>query len=261
MSRRTDETAAHRTASRFQAGVPAVVTVAGQSYTCDAHNLSRTGALLTGDLPRVDGRIELSISTAAGDREVTLTGTVRRHAAATGDEPAQLGVEFTDLDDATNDALDVAIARVVEGFTPGPLRALGPNPTPDAIRAALEKISLVHRMNLAARGAIAERELMLHDPNLRVIDAVARNPQLTLPEARALIRRRPLLPSTIDHFARTRRWTADPRLAIDIAAHPSAPLQTAESLVRAMTPVQRRELLERSGVHPVLREKLLQKKI
>lgn len=261
MSLRNHDSAASRSAARFQAGLPTVASIATQSYTCDAHNLSRTGVLLTGELPPVRGPVALRISTAAGDVELEVEGLIRRYTPGSSDEPAQVGVEFGPLDEETRQTLDLVVSRVVEGLVPAPLETLGANPTPEAIRAALEKITLAHRMNFAARGSIKERELMRHDPDLKVIDAIARNPQLTLPEAQELLRRRPLLPQTLDAIARNPRWTSNPKMAVDIAAHPSTRLAVAEKLVRAMNPTQRRDLLNRPGLHAVIREKLLQKKL
>jgi hypothetical protein len=136
---------------------------------------------------------------------------------------------------------------------------LPPNPNPQQIREALDKVSLAHRMSLAHRGLPTMREILIHDPNPRVLDALARNPNLKPTELQALLRMPTLLPQTIEALSRDARWISNPPMKMAIAAHRNAPFAVADRLVSSMSPDMQRKVLQAPGLNPGVRTKLAQK--
>ncbi len=249
-----------RGASRFLAGLPAVLTWEGDDYVCLAGDLSRSGVLLTGNLPSSSGPlVTVSLSSVAGDLRLTAVGQVARVIEDHENGEVRLGVTFDELTDRQRETLESLVARVVEGVSPAALESLPPDAQPRQIREALERIPVAHRASVAARGAVREREIMLHDSDPQVLDALARNPNLTPPEARVLLRARQLLPRTLQHLARDGRWTGSDEFKLHIACHPNAPLAVAERLVEGLSPDGRRRALVQPGLNPTLRMKLGQK--
>ncbi len=245
-----------RRATRFAAGVPAVLRWEGREYPCEAQNLSRSGALLTGDLPQQAGPdVALALASGTGDLRLSLEARVQRARVEEGGR-VELGVEFGDVPDGDRQTLESLVSRVVEGLLPASLASLPRGAPPQQVRSALEQVPMAHRASLATRGVAREREILLQDSDPQVLDALARNPNLTTPEARALLRLRQLLPRTLETMGREARFAAVEELKILIACHPNTPFSAAERLIATLTPDGKKRALRQPGLNPEIRFKL-----
>jgi len=255
----TDPTQAPRP-HRFHAGLPASVEVGGRRVECRADNLSRAGMLLAGDFPPPGAdELQVTIRSSSGDLRLTATcRLVRCRIDAPGGETL-IGVEFGPLGPDEQQTLDSLVARVIECVAPNALNDLPERATPQQIRSALEGVSLPHRIQLAMRGLPREREMLLHDPHLQVIDALARNPNLLLHEVMTILRMVNVLPHTLDVIARDSRWSANRQVRVLAATHRNTPFATANRIIEQMAPDALQRLLQASGLQPALREKALRR--
>ena len=246
--------------SRFRAGLPAVVHDGAGDHPCVAHDLSRTGVLLEGDLPcEVGSTINLLLRIPQGGLNVPIRGRVVRVQAASGDEARISAVEFGDLRPAERDALERILARVIEGYAPAPLESIRPNTPPREIRKTLKEIPLPHRIALAARARPKEREILRHDPHPQVLEALARNPNLLRSEARSLAEVPTLLPSTLEILAADPRWTADVELQVRIVAHARTPVMLAGRIVDRLPAPALRTVLGRASLPATVRATVLRR--
>jgi hypothetical protein len=245
-------------ASRFLAGLPASLSIPGRDLPCRAHDLSRTGVLLVGDLPVPPAsEISLTIRSPGGDLQLTTAGRVIRCDEDPDDGKTIIGVEFLGVHPDDRSTLEALIARVVEGVAPAALEDLSENATPQQVRAALEQVPLPHRMALATRGRPKERDILIRDPNPAVIDGLARNPSLLPQEVLAILRMPGLLPHTLETIGRDPRWSANAQVLERVAAHRNTPLSTADRILSRLPPSSQRKVLQASDLKPALRNKLL----
>jgi hypothetical protein len=249
---------ASRGASRFLASLPAILHYRGHDYSCAAHNLSRTGVLLIGEVPPSEGQVEITIRSPAGDLELRTPGCVQRIQAGADSMENQIGIEFREMPQGQRSTLESLISRVVEGVIPAALESLSEDSTDPEIREALTKVPLPHRVALAGRAMPREREILLQDPSPQVLEALARNPNLLQHEARSLLRLHTLLPTTLEVLAQS-RWGADEEMKILIASHTRASFALAERLVASLSPEGVRKVLQRPGLNAGLRTKIVQK--
>lgn len=254
----TTQSESGRGHSRFLAALPATVRHEGRDLACEAFNLSRSGVLLVGDLPQPDEPdLELRVTSAAGDLELCTTARLVHVQRDETKRETKLGMQFVDLDPAQNETVDLLVARVVEGMAPAALDGLPRGASLAETRDALRKISLAHRVALAQRGQAREREILRQDPDPNVLEALARNARITLPEVITLARLPHLLPSTLDIMANDPRWGGSDELKILLATHPRVTFVTANGIVTRMNDILVQRLLQRSGLQPAVREKLM----
>lgn len=256
----SDNSSPRRGASRFLAGLPAIVHHCQKDFRCVAHNLSRTGVLLCGTFPAPsEGGMELTLQSASGDIELRLRGQVQRIFAGEGEGDHDVGVAFDGLDDTVRDRLEALISRVVEGSAPAALQALPPTPSDQEVREALAKVPLAHRIALGARALPRERGFLMLDSSAQVLEAVARNPGLLAHEVRTLLRLHTLLPSTLEILSRDTKWQSDEEIKILIATHPRAPFPVADRLIAGLGIEGMRKAIQRPGLNPGVRTKISQK--
>lgn len=249
-----------RRPARFAAGISAIAHLRGRDYPCEAHNLNRTGVLLIGEIPRPDEpEIETTLRSAGGDLQIRVRGRVAHVSEATETGSIKIGLAFEAVDEATLEALERLVSRVVEGRAPAPLAELASGAPPSEVLAALEKIQLPHRIALAGRALPRERAFLMMDPRPQVLEALARNTGLTLSEAKVLARLSQLLPSTVAVMAEDPRWERDKELRLMLICHPRVQLHVAEKMVSAMNEMEQRKVMQKPGINPVLREKLSRK--
>jgi PilZ domain-containing protein len=235
-------------APRFQASLPATARLAGADHTCTAENLSRSGALLLGQFPETE--------------EADLTLTIMRlelPCRIVFRQDERMGVVFENLSPEQATGVEGLLSRVVQGASLGALEALTTASSPAAVRTALQKISVPHRMGLALRAGPRERDWLRHDPDPAVLEALARNANAVPHEIKLLLRRADLLPSTLDQIAEDVRWSKDEEIQRMICCHPRVPLQTADRVVERMSELAIGRLLRQSGLEPGVRQKLMRK--
>jgi hypothetical protein len=243
---------------RFQAGLPASVTIAGTTRPCEAGSLNRTGVLLTGRMPAPEEpEVELKLATARGDVELSVRARVLQVFPGPADGETRLAVEFVGLDAAAHETLESLINRVTENVAPAPLAQLPRVAPPKVIRAALEKIPVAHRINLAARAQVKERRFLREDTNLQVIEGLARNPNVSIQEIKEIARRHNILPSTVELIAEDRRWYHDEELKTILATHPRATLAVAEEVVGRMKERTAKLVVRKPGLPQPIKERLL----
>ena len=222
-------------------------------YDCTAHNLSRTGTLLSGRFPRLIGyRVEVSFRQPHGGLSLRLPGQVVR-AQREPDGTRHIALEFTELSDERSVVLEGLVARVIEGHSPAPIEALEPGAPAEAVRRALAQVPVPHRMALAVRATPREREFLKQDTHPQVLEALARNPCLLATEARELAVVPLLQPSTLELLARDPRWAKDEEVKLAVVSHPRAPLTLAQKVVEGLTPPTLKKLISRPGVPPAIR--------
>jgi hypothetical protein len=246
-----------RQESRFAAGLTAILDAGRGDLPCRAENLSRGGVLLTGALPLDAGpNVRVTLTSTAGDLTLEVSGRVCRVLPDPEGGQHRLGIEFDELGPTDRQVLEDLVARVVEGMSPAAFADLRPGASAAEVREALERVPLAHRVALATRAQSRDREILIQDTNPLVLDALARNPNLTPLDFRALLRVRGLLPRTLQGLARDGKWSGSEEMRILIASHPNTPFADAERLAQTLGPDGRRKLLRRPGVNPALRLKL-----
>jgi len=245
---------------RFQAGLPATLVDGTGERPCTALDLSRSGVLLVGDLDRAAGsEVEFTICTLAGDLEQRFIGRVARVESGDASGGTRLAVEFLALDLEQKEALEVLLARVMEGLAPAPLEALRPGASPPEVRKALEAVPLAQRIALAARAGSREREFLRQDAHPQVIEALSRNPSLLPAEARVLAGLTHALPSTLELLASDPRWSKDEELRIALVTHPRVPVPLAERLLAGLAAPALRKALTRPSLHSAVRDRILKR--
>jgi hypothetical protein len=253
-------TDSQRQAFRFRTGILAELREDGQAFACEAHNISRNGVLLVGEIPVPSAQlVEFSLTAPTGNLTVRLSGRIIR----VGPEPSggglAIALEFVDLDDAKRDDLELLLARILEAPPAGPLDSLKPGATPQEIKKALESIPLPQRMGLATRAGLRDREFLRLDTHPAVLEALARNPSLTVAEARALATSAYLMPGTLDALSNDVRFRGDDEIRMAIAVHPRVSIGTAERVTADFKTPQLKKLLAKPGLNQRLREKLFKR--
>jgi hypothetical protein len=204
-----------------------------------------------------EGELTVTIRTPAGDRSARLTGRVVFARQETEAGENRLALEFDRLDAVQTVALRSMVDRVVEGMAPASLETLAAGASIEEVRRALERIPAAHRIALAARCGPKERRWIRMDRDPAVLEALTRNPNVTLPEIKALLRRDDLPPQAIDRIANDVRWADDDELKWMICTHSRVSFPTADGVARRMTDLQIDRLVRRPGVHAGLRQKLM----
>lgn len=250
-----------RQSTRFRLGIQAELRIEGRAFPCDVQNISRTGALLAGDLPAAPAEtVELIIKAPTGQMSVQISGEVVRTEPTPDGSDLHVAIRFVGMDDARRDEVEVLLARFMEAPSPSSsLESLKPGAAPPEIKKALEAIPIAKRIALSARAGPKEREYLRMDGSPAVLEALARNPGLTIVEARALAASTYLMPGTLDALANDPRFRTDDELRMAIAAHPKVSLATAERMTADLKPPQIKVLVTKPGLNPILREKLLKR--
>ncbi len=253
-------TAQNRTASRFQAALPAILHLPERDYTCAAENLSRTGVLLVGRFPTVaDSDVQVSLRTAPGDVHIRLDARVVFARSGRPGEDSSLGLMFERLTEEQTAAVGDMVDRVVEGMAPAALASLTRTSSPAEIRSALGKVPAPHRVMLAARALPVEREWLRHDEDPAVLEALVRNPHVVLHEIKSLLRRPDLQATTLDWIANDPRWFADDEVKIMVCTHPRVTFTIADRVVARMSDLLIDRLIVRPGLQPGVKQKLMHK--
>ena len=249
-----------RRSARFSAGIPAILWESDRELECSAHDLSRTGVLLAGNLPVLSGSDrDLTLKAPSGGLEVRLAARAVRQTPEDEDGVRQIAFEFHEMTDAQRGALEALIARVLEASAPGPLEALRPGASPPDIRKALDQVPIPQKIALAVRAGVKEREYLRHDTRGAVLESLARNPNLLALEVRALVSSPHILPTTLDFFSSDARWKGDEEIQLALLCHPKIPLPAAQRIMESLTPTALRKVLHRAGVHTAVREKVVRR--
>jgi len=247
-------------ASRFLAGLPASMLLDGLERPCRAHNLSRNGVLLVGDLPKPEvHEVRVTISSGSGDLQFTADARVV-HSEKNPEGPGnRIGLQFLEIEEEDRTALESLVSRVVEGMTPAALDELPENASPQVVREALGRVPLAHRITLAKRGLPKHREHLMQDQHLQVIDALTRNPNLLLHEIVTLLRMPSLLPHTLATVAKDPRWKRHEQVNVLLATHRNTPLPVAEEVVSRLRPPALQKVIQSPGLHAAVKAKLLRR--
>jgi len=249
-----------RGTNRFQSNLGGSIEADNRESECVVSNLSRTGALVAGKFPPPDSsEVWLTVRSPSGDLKLSLASRIIRTSIDPDSGVCSLGVEFLEIHDEDRPTLEALISRVVEGVSMAGLESLPDNATPQQVRDALETIPLPHRIQWAQRGSPKQREIMMHDTHLQVVDALARNPSLLLHEVLAILRTRNILPHTLEVIGKDPRWAGSEQVRLKVAAHRSTPPPVADSIVDAMPQRTLQQLIRSPDLPPALREKLLRK--
>jgi hypothetical protein len=245
---------------RFGTSLRATLRFRGRVFACSALDLSRGGALLVGEFPEPDGaEVDLTVSTPGGDLELQTGARVAyvQHDGESGQ--TKLGVQFPALQAAQRETLESLISRVVEGMAPPSLQELQEGASEAEIRSALARIPLAHRVSLARRAHSKEREILRNDADPAVLEGLARNPNITLPEIIILTRMQNLLPSTVEIIAKDQRWSRSDELKIQVATHPRASFEVVDKLISGISDVLLQRVIHRPGLNPAVREKVMRR--
>jgi hypothetical protein len=112
---------------------------------------------------------------------------------------------------------------------------------------------------LSSRAGPKEREFLRSDTHPAVLEALARNPNLSVAEARALAASLNLMSGTLDSLANDPRFKGDEELRMAVAIHPRVSLFTAERVTADFKVPQIKKLLAKPGLNQFLREKLFRR--
>jgi hypothetical protein len=97
------------------------------------------------------------------------------------------------------------------------------------------------------------------DTHPAVLEALARNPSLTVVEARVLATSAYLMSGTLDALSNDVRFKGDEELRMAIAVHPRVSIGTAERVTADFKAPQLKKLLAKPGLNQRLREKLFRR--
>ncbi len=134
-----------------------------------------------------------------------------------------------------------------------------PGASPLEIKKALEAVPLTQRISLSSRAGAKEREYLRLDTTPAVLEALVRNPGLSVGEARVIATSVYLMPGTLDALANDPRFKEDEELRLTLASHPRVSLGTAERVTADLKPPQIKKLLAKQGLNQLLREKLFRR--
>lgn len=251
---------AHRHANRFRVGVHAELHDGLRTIPCEVQNLSRSGVLLVGEIqtPSTDA-VDLVLIFPTGNQRVRLSGRVIRVEPDHEGDGLRVALEFVDMDNSRRDALEVLLARLLETPAASPFDSVKPGAAPLEIKKVLEAIPLPQRVSMSSRAPLKEREILRSDTHPAVLEALARNPNLSLAEARALAASAYLMPGTLDALANDLRFKDDEELRMAVAIHPRVSLATAEKVTAELKAPQIKRLLAKPGLSQILREKLFRR--
>jgi hypothetical protein len=245
---------------RFRIGIPAEVQIDGRAIPCEAQNLSRSGVLLVGQFPTIEAKtLELVLKAPTGSLSVHLSGRVIRVEPEGGGGGVTVALEFVEMDDPRRETLEVLLARMIQAPAATHFADLKPGAPPQEIKKTLEAIPLPQRIALSSRAAGKEREYLRTDVNPAVLEALVRNPGLTVAEARVIATSAYLMSGTLDVLANDPRFKDDEDLRIAIASHPRVSMATAEKVTANFKLPQLKKLLAKPGLNQLLREKLFRR--
>jgi hypothetical protein len=248
-----DPSEASGSINSFLAGLRAKLRFDGKMGSCETIDLSLVGGLLSGGFPAIEGsEVTLTLSSSSGDLEFEADARV------TFQSETQLGIEFGQLNETQKSSLEALLSRAQEGIRPASLESLDRDSSTADIKAALKKIPIPHRINLARRATLLDRGFLVHDESPQVLEALARNPQLIQQEVVQLLRLPTLLPTTLEVLSRDARWMSSEELKITIATHPRVTFHVAERLVKTLSIVGIRRVIRRPGLNPAIKQKLVQ---
>ena len=230
----------------------------GRDYICMATALSRSGLMLIGKIPwPSDKAVSVTLTNAESTLELEFMGRVAHVFQDVEKQETHIGLEFALIRSSDRRILETLMARVIEGTDLAPLKLLRPGSPPKEVIKALDRIPLAHRITLAKRANPVERGYLRQDPKPQVLESLARNPNLTPSEIKQLARMHQLLPATLEFIAEDSRWVKDTELKVLLVTHPRIPLKLAEQIVETVSEQVRRKILNKPGLSPVLRDKLL----
>jgi len=244
---------------RFLAGLDAAITLDTSEKHCNAVDLHRAGAMVEGQFEAEENSWAfISLKSSAGDLCFETRGRITHVSLDEDSGKTRVGISFETLDTAQTEQLDLLVARVVEGMNPAPLAQLSRGASIDEIREALGKIPTAHKITVAKRAQPLERGFLLHDENNQVIEAVCRNPQLTMPEVTRILRLPTLLSTTLDLLSRDPRWNSNEEIKITIATHPCVTFPVADRLVKTLSLLGIRKVIRCPGLNPAIKTRLVQ---
>jgi hypothetical protein len=204
--------------------------------------------------------VDLTLKDRSGSHQARLTGRIIRASVDDESSSLSLAIEFVEMDEARRDDLEILLARLLEsGAAAGPFDALKPGASPLDVKKVLEGIPLPQSWNLASRAALREREYLRMDTNPAVLDALIKNPNFVLAEARAIAAVPFLSPGSIDALALDSRFGGDEELILALAAHTEDRPARAGAADRTAQAPQLRRLLAKPGLTAALRDRLLKR--
>lgn len=249
-----------RQGNRIRTGIPAEIHYGGKKIACEVRNISRGGVLLVGDLEAPStATLDFVIILPPGGLELRLSGSVIRFESDVEGGGQRLALALVEMDESRRAAMEVLLARLLETLTAGPFDRLKPGATIQEIKKALEAVPLPQRISLASRAGVKDREILRWDTHVAVLEALARNVNLTLMEARGIAASTFLTSVTLDALANDPRFKSDEELRMLVAVHPRVALSTAEKVTADFKTPQLRKLLTRPGLSQMLRDKLIRR--
>jgi hypothetical protein len=213
-----------------------------------------------GQIPELTGtQVEFSLKAPAGSLTISLSGKVLRVTPDPEGQGVRAAVKFVDMSDAKRDELEVLLARILAAPAASPLESLKSGASLVEIKKALDSIPIPQRVALSSRAGPKEREYLRSDTNAAVLDGLARNPGLTVAEARALAGSAHLMAGTLEALVNDPRFKHDHELCVAVAVHPKASVATAEKATADFKVPQIKALLAKSGLNQTLRDKLFRR--
>jgi len=234
--------------------------MAGALHPCGAENISRTGVLLIASPTNpLQERVDITLRLPGGGRTIRIPGRIVRDLTDASTGKRRIAVAFLKPTAVQAADLEALIARLLEAPFPTTLGPLRVGASHSEIVKSLETLPLSQRISTAMRGGMREREALRHDTAPAVQEALARNPNLTLPEARAWAASTSLLASTIPALAADARFARDEEFCLALAANSRVTVEIADGLTAHFNALQVRRLLGRPGISGALRSRLLKR--
>jgi hypothetical protein len=140
-------------------------------------------------------------------------------------EPPPVLLRLADGPHDSRAALAEVVGKVVSGAI------LEPDAGESNPEKRIQAMTPSLRALLAIKANPAERLVLGRDSDPRVLDALLRNPSLSLEEARRLAARTNLTPSLFHHFIRHPVWMNDETMRLTLARNPRLPEFIAETVL------------------------------
>ena len=100
-------------------------------------------------------------------------------------------------------------------------------------------------------------DVLIQDTHLQVVDSLARNPNLLMHEMMEIVRKKNLLPHTLEMISKDPRWSNADQVKILVATHRNSSLATAERSATGLTGRLLNQLLNSPNLHPALKSRLV----
>lgn len=105
----------------------------------------------------------------------------------------------------------------------------------ESLENRIRKMNVVTKMRLGLKGNIEARNILIKNPNKIIQECVIRNPQISLDEVVRIARNKTMREELIRMVAKSREWTKNYQVRINLIYNPKTPLTMAMKWLPSLT--------------------------